>query len=403
MATIRKRVWKWRGEERSNWIVDYFDQSGKRRLKTFSTKKEAEVWKVTALHEIKTGTHTPASTSKTVAEAWDLWLDYCKEERLEVYTIQQRRQHLNLHVKPFIGSVKLSDLTMPMVYDFDGKLRDAGRSLSMRRKVITNLKTMLSYAQGHGPLVAQNVARGVKIKKNDRDDESGPLRAGVDFPSMPELNQIIAGTTGRWRPFIVAAIFTGMRASELRGLPWSNVDLDAGLIHVRQRADKGGSIGPPKSKKGKRDIPLPPIVVNALRQWRDECPKRDTGLKSANGEPVKELHFVFPNGQGNVESLSNVYDRFWQPLQMKLGLAIDTGEKDADGNPIMVHRYGFHMLRHAAASLFIKHLGWKPSRIKDVMGHSSITMTFDLYGHLFEDIEADRAEMEKIEAAILAA
>ena len=68
---------------------------------------------------------------------------------------------------------------------------------------------------------------------------------------MPELNQLIEKSAGRWRPFIVMAIFTGMRASELRGLPWRDVDLDAGVIHVRQRADKGGNIGPPKSKRGK--------------------------------------------------------------------------------------------------------------------------------------------------------
>jgi integrase len=185
------------------------------------------------------------------------------------------------------------------------------------------------------------------------------------------------------------AIFTGMRASELRrGLPWRDVDLDAGVIHVRQRADKGGNIGPPKSKRGKRDIPLAPIVVNALRQWQTECPKGD---------------LVFPNGQGNVEGLSNIYDRFWQPLQIKLGLTVDTGEKDADGLPIMGHRYGFHMLRHAAASLFIRYLGWSPKRLQTMMGHSPISMTFDLYGHLFDDAKADREDMEKIEAAVRAA
>ena len=129
---------------------------------------------------------------------------------------------------------------------------------------------------------------------------------------------MIETSTGRWRPFIVTAIFSGMRASELRGLPWRDVDLDAGLVHVRQRADKGGHIGPPKSKRGKRDIPLPPIVVNALRQWQTECPKGDLGL-------------VFLNGQGNVEGLSNIYDRFWQPLQIRLGLVTDTGEKGRRG------------------------------------------------------------------------
>lgn len=61
------------------------------------------------------------------------------------------------------------------------------------------------------------------------------------------------------------------------------------------------------------------------------------------------------------------------------------------------------MLRHAAASLFIAYLGWTPKRIHAVMGHASVSMTFDLYGHLFENKEADRSAMEKIEAAITAA
>jgi integrase len=64
-------------------------------------------------------------------------------------------------------------------------------------------------------------------------------------------------------------------------------------------------------------------------------------------------------------------------------------------------RYGFHSLRHAAASLFIRYLGWQPKRVQTVLGHSSITMMFDLYGH--QDKDADRAAMGKIEAAIVAA
>jgi integrase len=61
---------------------------------------------------------------------------------------------------------------------------------------------------------------------------------------------------------------------------------------------------------------------------------------------------------------------------------------------------GFHMLRHAAASLFIKYLGWSPKRLQAVMGCASINMTFDRYGHLFESVEADREAIAKIEAAV---
>ena len=68
-----------------------------------------------------------------------------------------------------------------------------------------------------------------------------------------------------------------------------------------------------------------------------------------------------------------------------------------------VAKYELHALRHAtAASLFIVHLGWSPRRVQTVMGHLSIQMTFDLYGHLFEDSEDDRGAMKCLEAVVLA-
>src|SRR5689334_170791 len=242
MASIRKRKFG-PNKEREAWVVDYIDQHGKRRLKTFETKKDAEAWKVNALHEVRHGIHTAASASRTIEEAWELWIGQCEADGLEFGTIRQRRQHLKHHVKDFIGRLKLADLSTPRVYAFDTELREAGRSLAMRRKVTTNLKTMLTFAQGRG-LVAQNVAGGVRIKSDAREASQGPLRAGVDFPAMSELNALIDQSTKRWRPFIVTAIFTGMRLGELRGLRWSDVDLYAGVIHVRQRADGWGRMGP---------------------------------------------------------------------------------------------------------------------------------------------------------------
>jgi hypothetical protein len=159
MASIRKRNFG-ANKELECWIVDYRDQHGKRHLKTFPTKKAAEAWKVNALHEAQQGIHTAASVSKTIEEAWGLWMAECEANNLEFGTIRQRRQHLQHHVAPFIGRQRLSSLTMPLVYEFDSKLRDGGRSLTMRRKVLVSLKTMLTFAQGRG-LVAQNVAKGV--------------------------------------------------------------------------------------------------------------------------------------------------------------------------------------------------------------------------------------------------
>ena len=377
MASIRKRVWTARGIERSAWIVDYHDQAGKRRLKTFATKKEADAWSVATRHEVRQGTHTPASSSVTVAEAVERWIAHCEAEKLEHSTIKQRRGHLVHHIAPFVGREKLSSLSTPRIYQFDTDLRNAGRSLAMRRKVLTNLRTALQFAQGRG-LVAQNVARGIKLKGDDR--QKGQLKESRDFPSKAEIRQLIDSAPDRWRPFLIVAVFTGMRASELRGLRWQDVDLDAGILHVTQRADAWRHIGPPKSAAGTRTIPLVPMAINALRQWRLIC-------------PVGELGLVFPNGAGNVDSLTNITKRVWRPVQCSCGIVTETGKA----------RYGFHSLRHAAASLFIATLGWQPKRVQSVLGHASITMTFNTYGHLFTDHEGDREAMKKLEAAIVAA
>ena len=97
MATIRKRTWTTRrGESKSAWIADYTDQAGKQHIKTFATKRAADAWLVTARHEISLGVHTPDTASSTVAEAGEVWIDQAEADGLELSTIRQYRQHLDL-------------------------------------------------------------------------------------------------------------------------------------------------------------------------------------------------------------------------------------------------------------------------------------------------------------------
>jgi integrase len=364
--SIRKRVWKSKGEDRTAYVVDYVDQAGKRRLKTFKLERQAKAWATTALHEVATGVH--ASDAKTTVEAVvGQWIDHCVDEGLERSTIEQRQRHLKLHIAPFLGRIKLADLTTPRINGFMDQLRDADRSVAMRRKILTSLSTALSFAKGRG-LVAQNAASGVKVRSDGRNN-GGPLKAGRDFPTKGELKLLIDNAPEFWRPFIVTAIFTGMRASELRGLRWADVDLENATIHVSQRADTWGKMGAPKSAAGRRDIPLTPMVVNALRQH-----------KLAGGS----TELVFTNRHGRVVAYSNFFELVWRPLLDACGLD-----------------YEFHSLRHAAASLFIE-LGWAPKRVQAVMGHSSITLTYDRYGHLFPQADVGE-DMRRLEAAIVAA
>ena len=376
MASIRKREWTTRsGEEKEAWVVDYVDQQGKRRLKTFSTKKDAEAWKVNALHEIQVGIHTAASASITVAEAAEHWLTHVENEGRERATLAQYRQHVQKHINPRLGRHKLAALTTPRVNVFrDELLADLSRPLA--RKVLVSLKSLLRESQRRG-YVAQNVALGVSIGMDRRTKRK--LKAGIDIPTPDEVKRLIDAAAGKWRALLITVVFTGLRASELRGLRWEDVDLKRGELHVRQRADRYNKIGAPKSHSGERTIPLGPMVVNTLREWRLACPKGN-------------LDLVFPTATAHIEHHSNVL-RALAPVMVGVGLT------DKDGKP----KYALHAFRHFYASWCINRradggLELPLKMVQERLGHASVNLTADVYGHLFPrgDDGAELAAAERV-------
>ena len=216
---------------------------------------------------MRSGTHTPVAKSITVAKAAEDWISYIELEGRERATVANYRQHAK-HITDRIGNVKLASLTTPRVNAFRDDLL-ATTSRAMARRLLVSLKSILRDAQRRGN-VAQNVAIGVSIKGNPRGERR--LQVGVDIPSTDEVRALIGQLHGRWRPLFLTAIFTGLRASELRGLRWQDVDLKAGELHVRQRADRYNEIGMPKSKAGGRRVPLPPHLINVLREWKLQVP-----------------------------------------------------------------------------------------------------------------------------------
>ena len=409
---IRQRKWTWKGREKSAWVVEYFDNKRKRRLKTFKTKREALDWAAETRIDLKQGTHVAYGDSITVAEAGKLWLADCEarddDERLEKATLKQYRQHVEIHIVPFIGTRRLNEITAPAVRTFQDQLRDAGRSVAMRRKVVTSLGSILADAIDRGLTMRNPVherKRRRKRKPADRHEER--LEIGRDIPSPAEIKTILAAANGYRLAFFAVAALAGLRSSELRGLRWQDVELAKATITVRQRADQWGSIDSPKAASSRRTIPLPPLVVNALKAWKLACPKRNTGKKDTNGEPIRELHFVFPNGRGHVESQQNIVKRHWHPLQVAAGVSVpmldDEGNPvmatDKDGKPaldeagkpvpVMAAKYsGLHALRHFFCSWCAARpqdggLGLPLKTVQARMGHSTLAMTADRYGHLF--------------------
>ena len=402
--SVRKRTWVSGGEERSAWIVDYFDQEGVRRQETFARKKEADARWIEVGHEIREGTHTARGASITMEEAAELWIEAARLADLERSTLRQCRGHIDHHIVPLIGRAKLADLSTPRIQRFADDLltrpkadgSDETLSRSTARKVLSSLKSLIKHAQRQGQ-IAKNPAQPVGIRVPTRGTVK--LKAGRDFPDKREINSILQAASGRWRPLIITAVFTGLRASELRGLRWEDVDLDGKLIHVHQRADHWGTMGAPKSEAGERTIPMTPMVANMLKEWRLACPRRDRGKKGADDPGV--LGLVFPNGLGKVESHANFCNRGWYPMQIEIGLTEDTGKKDAEGRPVLRPKYGFHTLRHFFASWLLAE-GFSLKKAQGMLGHATMAMTADTYGHLLPDLENDAAKMAASQLALVA-
>ena len=369
MATIRRRSWRTAGgEQRECWQVDFTDQQGNRRHKQFQRKKDADAYLVQARGQVQLGTYSPESASVTIAKAGQLWLERGEAEQLERATLAQYQNHLELHIAPFLGQIRIAKLGTPDVQRFIDELLRSGRSRAMATKVLASLKAILREAMRRG-LLSHNPAAPVTIRTPARHKER------VAIPTREDIQQMLAAVSDRWQPFLVTAIFTGMLASELRGLRWQDVDLGRKVIRIEQRADRYHAIGSPKSAAGRRGIPLAPMVISTLREWKLRCPPSE---------------LVFPTGRGKPESLGNIYRRLWAPLQLECGIV------DEAGKP----RHRFHDLRHFTASWLIAQ-GFSPKKLQAILGHSSIQMVFDRYGHLLDDGDDDHRRLEAGQLALV--
>ena len=377
-GTIRKRTWTTRkGEIKTAWVADYFDQRRNRHKKQFPTKKAADAWLLRARGEVRDGIHTPDAQSLTIAAAAEAWLEGRRRDGADHGTMLGYRRIVRLHLVPLIGNIRLAQLTTPMIADYRDALLET-RSRSMTRRVLTVLRMILFDMQRSGK-VAQNVAGPIRLTGKARDDRP-PLVIGRDVPTKEEINTLLSAAPSRWRPWLLTAVFTGLRVSELRGLAWESIDFDRAVLHVRQRADRWGNLGPPKTAAGNRDVPLAPVIVRALKEWRLACPRTAEG----------RLWLVFPNDAGRVMSASHLELDHYRPLHVTAGVVNQAGTA----------KYGFHKLRHFFASWAIEQ-GFAPMRLQEIMGHTSIRMTYDTYGHWFPDAADDQAKLAAGERAIL--
>jgi integrase len=364
--SIRKRSWTTSsGKKREAFVVDFRDAKGQRTQKTFATEKEARAFRGQV--EQPGHKHVAVRSTPTVREAADRWLVAVEHgtrrdvtEPVEPATLRQYTYHVRQHIEPQLGDERIGALSEEGVQRFrDRLLRKLSRG--MARKVVQTLKSILIEAKYQGD--ALNVTVGKDSKRH---------KEPVAIPSPSEVRAIFSVLDAeerpgwqRWRALISTAVHTGMRPSELRGLPWSAVDLKRGTIKVVQRADEDGRIGSPKSAAGRRLIDIPTSLVSLLKQWK----------------MATKHELVFANGNGNVESLANITNRCWRPLLAAAGIK---------------QRYKLYALRHYHASALIED-GANPKEVQVEIGHSNISVTFDVYGHLFHDDDAKLRRKERAE------
>ena len=181
--SVRRRQWvSPSGEAKEAWVVDYRDQHGSRHIKTFARKRDADA------HHAVVGDRCPRrgpyrrQPQRHGRGGGQFWLESGEAAGLERATLAAYRQHLELHIVPLIGGVKLSQLTVPLVRGFEDRLRRDGRSAAMVRKARRSLGGILADAQERG-LVGQNVVYSLrKNRRSRRADGNGKLKIGDRHP-----------------------------------------------------------------------------------------------------------------------------------------------------------------------------------------------------------------------------
>jgi integrase len=285
----------------------------------------------------------------------------CKESTQEEY-----EKALRLHLLPTFGKIALPEITRERIKLFlaeklaNGSVQRDGKPLSTGSvgNLLMILRAILFHAVDDGLLVSNPAARLGKFAK--RKDEMVDDR--LDVFTRDELGHLLTVVEQEFPeayPPILALAKTGLRESELFGLQPNDLDFGRQCAWIR-RAISRGRIGTPKSRKARR-VDLSPQACQVLREY---LTRRDAEAVLAGREPSLWL-FPIPNGEPM--NVNYFLWRYWYPALVRAGLK----------------RRGPHQLRHTYASLLIAQ-GAHPKYIQEQLGHSSIQITLDLYGHLFE-------------------
>jgi integrase len=353
--------------------------TGKRKIQYVSfrgTKREAQVKLAGLIAAVSDATYIEPS-KLTVASHVRSRVDHWEASgAISARTAQRYRQLLDGQITPHIGLRLVQKLSTADVEAWHATLRTGGRrrgkgGISPRTVVHAHrvLAHALDDAARHG-VAARNVAK-LQLPPKVQAREMAILdRNGIDtITAKLPGHEMYAG--------VILALFTGMRLGEILALRWRHVDLDRKTILVREALEEtkahGIRVKAPKSRAGRRDIGLPEIVVDTLREHR----RKQLELRFAlgAGKPAGD-GLVFPTLEETPQAPSDV-SRAWGLVAHALCLPEIT----------------FHSLRHTHASQLID-AGVDIVTISKRLGHATPDVTLRVYAHLF------RQDEDKAAAAI---
>lgn len=333
-------------------------REGKRLFKTFASLAEAKAWRSEAQVALRNGTMR-AGASATLREGAEAWLEGAKSGAIrnrsghayKPSAVRGYEAALVMRVLPELGGLRLSEVRRVDLQDFADRLCADGLDPSTVRNTLMPLRAIFRRSVARGD-VAVNPTSGLELPAMEgvRDRIAPPAEAAALLAALPERDRAIWAT----------AMYAGLRRGELLGLRWEDVDLAAGVIHVERSWDaKEGVVGP-KSRAGRRTVPIPAALREYLVEHKLRL-GRHAGL-------VFGTSYTQPFTPSNVRKRANAA---WA----RAGL-----------EPI-----GLHECRHTFASLMIA-ADVNAKALSTYMGHSSVTITLDRYGHLMPGNESEAAD-----------
>jgi integrase len=277
-------------------------------------------------------------------------------DRYKPSTVRAYRESLELHVRDDLGAMRLGDVQRRHVQRLVDRLVADGHSASTVRNAILPLRVIYRRALRDGD-VAVNPCAGIELPAN--------RSARVEIVSAEDAAALIRALDNlRERALWATAFYAGLRAGELMALVWRDVDLANGTVHVEQAYDpKENVFVEPKSRAGRRRVPIAGALRDHLLDHRvalDDPAPADLVFGESDGKP-----FVY-------STLRDRTRRTWETAGLE---------------PV-----GLHAARHTAASLMIA-AGVNVKALSEFLGHSSITITLDRYGHLLPGSIAEAATL----------